>query len=125
MTRRSRRRDSDSPVVPLVAGPLGLPAAPAGKPARRRTARLARTLRTRWWPRFLIAGVLLVILSATLLSGAVAAYVGLSGAATTGSFMQYNSYPDRPQGPAKSQSAARFMRRVVPPTGPPAPGRRP
>ena len=81
MTRWSRRRDSDSPAVPLVPGPLGLPAAPAGKPARRRTARLARTLRTRWWPRFLPTGVLLIILSATLLSGAAAAYVGLSGAA--------------------------------------------
>ena len=81
MTRWSRRRDSDSPAVPPVAGPLGLPAAPVGKPARRRTARLARTLRTRWWPRFLPTGVLLIILSATLLSGAVAAYIGLSGAA--------------------------------------------
>jgi hypothetical protein len=56
-----------------VPGALGLPAAPVGKPARRRTAHLARTLRTRWWPRFLLTGVLLVILSATLLSGAVAA----------------------------------------------------
>ena len=81
MTRRSRRRDSDSPAVPPVPGPLGVPAAPAGKPARRRTARLARTLRTRWWPRFLLTGVLFIILSATLLSGTAAAYVGLSGAA--------------------------------------------
>jgi len=58
-----------------------LPAVPVGKPARRRPARLARTLRTRWWPRFLLAGVLLVILSATLLTGSVAAWVGISGAA--------------------------------------------
>src|SRR5713226_5484051 len=81
MTRWPRRRDSDSAAVPPVPGPLGLPAVPVGKPARRRTARLARTLRTRWWPRFLLAGVLLVILSATLLTGSVAAWVGISGAA--------------------------------------------
>ena len=72
--------DGDGPVVP-VPGALGLPAVPAGKPARRRGAGLAQTLRTRWWPRFLLTGVLLIILSATLLSGAAAAYVGLSGAA--------------------------------------------
>ena len=81
MTRSSRRRDNDSPAVPPVPGPLGLPAVPAGKPARRRAAPLARTLRTRWWPRFLLAGVLLVIISATLLTGSVAAWAGISGAA--------------------------------------------
>jgi len=58
---------------------MGLPAVPASKPARRRTARLARTLRTRWW--FLLAGALLVIVSVTLLSGAAAAWAGISGAA--------------------------------------------
>ena len=58
-----------------------MPAVPASKPARRRTARLARTLRTHWWPRFLLAGVLLVIVGATLLTGSVAAWVGLSGVA--------------------------------------------
>ena len=81
MTRSSRRRDSESPTVPPVPGTLGLPAVPARKPARRRTARLARTLRTRWWPRFLFAGVLLIIISVTLLSGAAAAWIGISGAA--------------------------------------------
>ena len=80
MTRWSRRRDSDSPAVPPVPGPLGLPAVAVDKPARRRTAPLARTLRTRWWPRFLLAGVLLVIISATLLTGPAAAWVGISGA---------------------------------------------
>jgi hypothetical protein len=41
----------------------------SGKPARRSAARVTRTLRTGWWPRFLLAGVLLVVVGATLLSG--------------------------------------------------------
>jgi hypothetical protein len=57
-----------------------VPVAPAGKPARRRAGRVARTLRTRWWPRFLLAGVLLVVVGATLLSGAAEAWVVLAGA---------------------------------------------
>ncbi|SRR5258708_24861332 len=69
MTPRSRRRDRELPGVPPAPGALGLPAVPAGKPAHRRAARLARTLRTRWWPRFLLAGALLVAVGATLLSG--------------------------------------------------------
>ena len=81
MIRRSRRRDADSPAVPPVPGALGLPAVPAGKPARRGGAQLARTLRNRWWPRFLLVGVVLVLLSAYVLTGAAAAWVGLSGAA--------------------------------------------
>ena len=48
MTWRSRRRDSDNPAVAPVPGALGLPAVSAGKPARRRRARLARFLRTSW-----------------------------------------------------------------------------
>jgi hypothetical protein len=78
---RSRRRDRDrlggahgAGGAP-VPGPLGLPVAPAGKPAHPRAARLARTLRTRWWPRFLLAGVLLVVAGVTLLSGAAEAWV--------------------------------------------------
>jgi hypothetical protein len=83
---RSRRRDSDQPGGAYgggapVPGPLGLPAAPAGRPAHPRAARLARTLRTRWWPRFLLAGVLLVVAGVTLLSGAAAAWVVGAGAA--------------------------------------------
>jgi hypothetical protein len=58
-----------------------LPAAPADKPARRRTARLARTLRTRWWPRFMLAGALVVVVGATLVSGAAAPWVIFAGAA--------------------------------------------
>jgi hypothetical protein len=83
MIRRSRRRHTDSPAVPPVPGALGLPTVPADKPARRRGAQLARTLRTRWWPRFLLVGVALVLLSAYVLTGAAAAWVGLSGAAVT------------------------------------------
>ena len=101
MSARSRRRGRDTPGVPPVpgmsptpvvppepgelglpatAGELGLPAAPASKPARRRPGRLTRTLRTRWWPRFLLAGALLVVVGATLLSGVVQAWVVGSGA---------------------------------------------
>jgi len=98
MTRWSRRRDKTqrSAAVPPVPGPLGLPAVSAGKPARRRAAPLARTLRTRWWPRFLLAGVLLVIISATLLTGAAAAWVGISGAAviTVAVFRAASMTPD-------------------------------
>jgi hypothetical protein len=81
MIRRSRRWGTDSPPVPPVPGALGLPAVPVGRPARRRGAQLARTLRTRWWPRFLLLGVVLVIVAATAVSGAAAAWLGLSGAA--------------------------------------------
>ena len=101
MSARSRRRGRDTPGVPPVpgmsptpvvppepgelglpatAGELGLPAAPASKPARRRPGRLTRTLRTRWWPRFVLAGALLVVVGATLLSGVVQAWVVGSGA---------------------------------------------
>ena len=80
MTARSRRRDNDRPVPP-VPGALGLPAAPAGRPARRRGARLARTLRTRWWPRFVLTGALVVVIGATLVSGAAAPWVVFAGAA--------------------------------------------
>jgi hypothetical protein len=77
---RQRRGDSEDPVLPAV-GALGLPAAPAGKPARRRMARLARALRTRWWPRFLLAGALAVVVGATLVSGAAAPWVIFAGVA--------------------------------------------
>jgi hypothetical protein len=82
-----RRRDNDraevytAPAVPPVPGALGLPAVRVGKPARPRAARLVRTLRTRWWPRFLLAGVLLVVVGVTLLSGAAKAWVVGAGAA--------------------------------------------
>ena len=96
MTRWSRRRGSDSPAVPPVPGPLGLPAVPVDKPARRRAAPLARTLRARWWPRFLLAGVLLVIISVTLVTGSAAAWFGISGAAviTVAVFRAASMTPD-------------------------------
>jgi len=75
MTMRLRRRDNDGPVVPPEVGALGLPAPPAGKPAGRRAARLTRALRTRWWPRFLLVGVLLVVIGATLVGGVAATWV--------------------------------------------------
>ena len=56
-----------------------MPAVPAGKPARRRGMQLTRTLRTRWWPRFLLVGVVLVIVAATMVGGTAAAWIGLSG----------------------------------------------
>lgn len=59
----------------------GRPAAAADRPARRSAGRVARTLRTRWWPRFLVAGVLLLVLGGALLSGVAQALVAGSGAA--------------------------------------------
>jgi len=82
MSAQPRRGDKDKPVVPTVPAPgaLGLPAAPAGKPAHRRAARLARTLRTSWWPRFLLAGIVLIVVGITVLGGAAQAVVaGLGG----------------------------------------------
>jgi hypothetical protein len=52
----------------------------SGKPARRTATGLTRTLRTGWWPRFLLAGVLLVVAGATLLSGAAETVVAGLGA---------------------------------------------
>jgi hypothetical protein len=42
---------------------------------------VARTLRTHWWPRFLVVGVLLLALGGALLSGVAQALVAGSGAA--------------------------------------------
>jgi hypothetical protein len=82
-SQRSGSRRSSKPRdllgLPAAPGELGLPAAPASKPARRRPGRLTRTLPTRWWPRFLLAGALLVV-GATVLSGVVQAWVVGSGA---------------------------------------------
>ena len=74
------RRD-DKPVVPPAAGAMGLPAAPAGKPAERRPGRLVWMLRRRWWPRFLLVGVLVVVVGATLVSGAAAPWTMFAGGA--------------------------------------------
>jgi hypothetical protein len=76
MTARPPRRDGEVPGIP--AAPV-VPPVP-GAPARRRAGRVAWTLRTRWWPRCLLAGVLLVVVGATLLSGAAEAWVVFAGA---------------------------------------------
>jgi hypothetical protein len=57
-----------------------LPSAAAG-PGERTShgARLARTLRTRWWPRVTLAGAVLAVIGATALSGAAQAWVALLG----------------------------------------------
>ena len=60
------------PVVP------GRPAAPAAQATRGR--KIMRTLRTAWWPRFLVVGVVLTVLGVTLLSGTAEALVALGGA---------------------------------------------
>ncbi len=61
MSPQSHRRDNSA---------AGAPAAPLGRPGATRFPRLAHTLRTRWWPRYLLIGALLAIVGITLLSGA-------------------------------------------------------
>jgi hypothetical protein len=81
-TRPRRRRINAQ--LSLVAGPescwTGQMTRSSGQPARRSAARLTRTLRTGWWPRFLLAGVLLVVVGATFLSGAAQAVAAGLGA---------------------------------------------
>ena len=69
MGMRLRHQD---PVVP------GTFAAPAAQPSR--GSSIGRTLRTAWWPRFLVAGVVLVVVGVTLLSGTAQGLVTLGGA---------------------------------------------
>jgi hypothetical protein len=56
----------------------GTPAAPAAQPTR--GSSITRTLRTAWWPRFLIAGLVLVIVGVTLLTGTAQALAAFGGA---------------------------------------------
>jgi hypothetical protein len=69
MGMRLRRQD---PVVP------GTPAAPAAQPTH--GSSIARTLRTAWWPRFLVAGLVLMIVGLTLLTDPAQVLVTLGGA---------------------------------------------
>ena len=68
------RPHSQDPVVP------GRGAVPGAKPSY--GSAIARTLRTRWWPQFLVAGAVLVVVGVTLLGGTAQAIVGLLGALT-------------------------------------------
>jgi len=69
MGMRLRRHD---PMVP------GTPGAPAAQPAR--GSSIARTLRTAWWPRVLVAGLVLMIVGVTLLTDPAQALVTALGA---------------------------------------------
>jgi hypothetical protein len=44
-----------------------------------RRSLFVRALRTRWWPRFMLAGALVAVVGITLLSGVVQAACGLGG----------------------------------------------
>jgi hypothetical protein len=49
-------------------------------PGTKHGSAIARTLRTGWWPRFLVAGVVLAVVGVNLLSGAAQVIVVLVGA---------------------------------------------
>ena len=68
MGMRQRRHD------PVLQGGAPVPATKTSHGAG-----VARTLRSRWWPRFLLAGVVLAVVGVTLLSGVAQAAVALLG----------------------------------------------
>ena len=68
MGMRQRRRD---PMVP------GTPAAVAARPGR--GSSIARTLRSAWWPRFAVAGLVLTVVGVTLLSGTAQGLAAVGG----------------------------------------------
>jgi hypothetical protein len=70
MGMRQRRQ---APVVP------GLMADPGARKSY--GASLARTLRTHWWPRFALAGVVLAVIGITMLSGGAQGGAVLGGVA--------------------------------------------
>jgi hypothetical protein len=59
---------------PVTPGSTAVPAAKTSH-----AAGLARTLRTRWWPRCALAAAILAVVGLTLLSGAAQALVALLG----------------------------------------------
>src|ERR1700761_8351331 len=69
MGMRPRRQDRVAP---------GAPVAPAARAAR--GGSVARTLRTAWWPRFMVAGLILIVVGGTLLADPAQALVTLAGA---------------------------------------------
>ena len=54
------------------------PAVPAARATR--GSSITRTLRTAWWPRFLVAGMVLAVVGTTLLTGAAQALTAVGGA---------------------------------------------
>ena len=54
------------------------PAVPAARATR--GSSIVRTLRTAWWPRFLVVGLVLVVVGVTLLTGGAQALAALGGA---------------------------------------------
>jgi len=75
-------------VVALTANRL---AANVGAPAARSARHLAWTLPTRWWPGSLVAGMLLILVEVTLVSGTAKNWVILVGLR---SFSHVASSPD-------------------------------
>jgi hypothetical protein len=69
MGMRQRHRD---PVTPGTA--------PVPRTRKSHITSLARNLRTRWWPRVALAGVILTVIGAALLHGAAQAGIALLGA---------------------------------------------
>lgn len=59
---------------PVTSGATAVPVATTSHGAS-----LARTLRTRWWPRWALAGAALAVIGVTLLGGAAQALVALFG----------------------------------------------
>jgi hypothetical protein len=68
-------------IRPRRQGPVMPGAAAVRRAKTAHSSGLARTLRTRWWPRVALAGVVFAVIGVTLLSGATQALVALLGTA--------------------------------------------
>ena len=94
---RLHRRD------PVLAS---TPAGPAAQETR--GSSILRTLRTAWWPRFLVAGVILTVVGVTLLSGTAQAVVAL-GEQWSSSLPQREDCSESP-GTKTADASPRFHR---------------